>query len=165
MKDFRKIVEEWASSYKPMQHTPGKTGKNQRFFLFDSIVAISSFASKFVKVQSPCVGYEFQAEGMIRGGKIRPRHVVYFMVKTEGMDVSDKNPSADAVMEAKMHMLKFIAWIREQRDNRPELWNVNVEESSYSTFGPFLNNWYAVFIELEDVETFNLCVDPADYLP
>lgn len=163
--DFSKIVEEWAVKYKPMQHTPGKTGKNQRFFLFDSIVAMAQFMAKFTKTESPCVGYEFQQEGSIKSGKILPRHVVYFMVKADNCVPTDKMQSNEALQEAKEHMLKFLAWIRsEQEKGRKELRNVNTEEAVYSTYGPFLNNWYAVFVEFSDVQTFNTCVDPMDYV-
>lgn len=163
--DFSKIVEEWAIKYKPMQHTPGKTGKNQRFFLFDSIVAMPQFMAKFTKTESPCVGYEFQQEGSIKRGKILPRHVVYFMVKADNCVPTDKTQSNEALQEAKEHMLKFLAWIRtEQEKGRKELRNVNTEEAVYSTYGPFLNNWYAVFVEFSDVQTFNTCVDPMDYV-
>lgn len=163
--DFSKIVEEWAVKYKPMQHTPGKTGKNQRFFLFDSIVAMPQFMAKFTKTESPCVGYEFQQEGSVKSGKILPRHVVYFMVKADNCVPTDKTQSNEALQEAKEHMLKFLAWLRtEQEKGRKELRNVNTEEAVYSTYGPFLNNWYAVFVEFSDVQTFNTCVDPMDYV-
>lgn len=163
--DFSKIVEEWAVKYKPMQHTPGKIGKNQRFFLFDSIMAVPSFMSKFTRVESPCVGYEFQQEGTIKGGKIIPRHVVYFMVKADNCVPTDKKQANEALQEAKEHMLKFLAWLRsEQERQRTELRFINTEEASYSTYGPFLNNWYAVFVEFSDVQTFNVCVDPMDYV-
>ena len=34
MTELKEIIEEWATKYKPMLHTPGETGKNKRFFLF-----------------------------------------------------------------------------------------------------------------------------------
>lgn len=68
MTELKEIIEEWATKYKPMLHTPGETGKNKRFFLFDNIVAIPSFMSKLPDVKSPCVGYEFAQDGTIKGG-------------------------------------------------------------------------------------------------
>ena len=101
----------------------------------------------------------------LRSGKILPRHVVYFMVKADNCVPTDKMQSNEALQEAKEHMLKFLAWIRsEQEKGRKELRNVNTEEAVYSTYGPFLNNWYAVFVEFSDVQTFNTCVDPMDYV-
>ena len=76
MTELKEIIEEWATKYKPMQHTPGTTGKNKRFFLFDNIVSIPSFMSKLPDVKSPCVGYEFAQDGTIRGGLDKPVHVI-----------------------------------------------------------------------------------------
>lgn len=166
MTDFRAIIEEWATIYKPMQHTPGKTGRNKRFFLFDDIVSIPSFLSRLPDIKSPCVGYEIAQEGTIRGGHIRPCHVIYFLVRTPNNNPTDKMQSYEAQREAVSHMLKFMAWLRGQQDTRMELQNFNLEseEIRYSPYGPFLNNWYAIFIQLFDVGKFNLCVDPEDYV-
>mgnify|MGYP003397791800 CR=1 len=166
MKDFKDIIEEWAIKYKPMQHTPGKTGKNKRFYLFDNIVSIPNIVSNLPNMKSPCVGYEFSQEGRIKGGKIMPTHIIYFMVKAANNTATDKEVSYEAEREAVTHMLKFIAWIRGQQETRKELANINVETEDihYSTYGPFMNNWYAIFIELSDVETFNICIDKNDYI-
>ena len=127
MTELKEIIEEWATKYKPMLHTPGETGNNKRFFLFDNIVAIPSFMSKLPDVKSPCVGYEFAQDGTIKGGMDKPVHVIYFLVKTGNI-------------------------------------NLETEELHYSTYGPFLNNWYAVFVELTDVQKVELCVDTKDYV-
>lgn len=165
MKNFKDTLEEWATIYKPMQHTPGETGKNKRFFLFDNIVTIPSFMSKMPAVKSPCVGYEFTQEGTIKGGKIMPVHVVYFLVKCKTNVLTDKEQSYEAQREALIHMQKFLAWIKHEQDKREELRNINLdEEIRYSTYGPFLNNWYAIFIELSDVQKFNICNDENDYI-
>lgn len=166
MIDFKDVIEEWAIKYKPMQHTPGKTGKNKRFFLFDNIVSIPNIISGLPKTKSPCVGYELSQEGSIKGGKIKPTHVIYFMVKADNNLANDKDVCYEATREAVLHMKKFIAWIRTQQETRKELANINVETEDihYSTYGPFLNNWYAIFIELSDVEKFSLCIDDNDYI-
>lgn len=166
MKNFKELIEEWASKYKPMLHTPGETGKNKRVFLFDNITSIPSFMAKLPDTKSPCVGYEYPAEGNIKGGKDMPEHVIYFMVKAHSMQDNSKEFSSEAVREAKTHLFKFIAWLRRESDRRPELRNLNLETESirYSTYGPFMNNWYAVFVEISDVEKFDACVDENDYI-
>ena len=84
----------------------------------------------------------------------------------EERNVCDKQQSYEAIQEAKMHMQKFLAWLREQQEKRNIFRNINLEteELHYSTYGPFLNNWYAVFIELTDVQKVELCVDTKDYV-
>ena len=96
----------------------------------------------------------------------KPVHVIYFLAKTGNMNPTDKQQSYEAIQEAKMHMQKFLAWLREQQEKRNIFRNINLEteELHYSTYGPFLNNWYAVFVELTDVQKVELCVDTKDYV-
>lgn len=163
-KRFDKIVEEWATVYKPMQHIPGKTSGNQRFFLFDSIVSIPQFTAKLPKTQSPCVGFEFPAQGVINEGKMYPTYCVYFLVNAGTVKPTEKELAADAVSEALMHARKFIAWLSFQSEKRQELKQIRTDRISYDTYGPLLNGWYAVFLTIEDTELINLCVDQNDYV-
>lgn len=164
MKRFDKIVEEWATIYKPMQHTPGDTGKNRRFFLFDSIVSIPQFSGKLDSTKSPCIGFEFHKQGNIVGGKAMPVYTIYFLVNVGTMNLTEKNRSADAVAEAELHAHKFLAWIQNEQENRPELRNIDLNNVVYDTYGPLMNNWYALFLQFKDVDVFNVCVDKNDYV-
>lgn len=164
MKDFSKIVEDWAMKYKPMQHEPGEYSKNQRFFLIEDIVAIPEFMSKIPETKSPCVMYEYMVQAGIDGGKINPSYSVYFPVNC---GTSKPNPRAahKAVRESLDHAFKFIAWIRNRQDKGDkELRNIDLERVRVDTYGPLLNGWYAVFLQFEDVDSFNVCVNPNDYL-
>lgn len=167
MKDFKDVIEKWATIYKPMQHTPGKTGRNKRFFLFENIVSIPNFMNTVPNGASPCVGYEFSQEGRIKGGLIMPTHVIYFMVRAANNIPTDKEASYEAQREAVMHMQKFLAWLKKEQETDKDLANINIEteEIHYSTYGPFFNNWYAVFIELTDTRKFPFfCVSEEDYI-
>lgn len=164
MERFSKVVEHWATIYKPMQHTPEKTGRNRRFFLFDSIVSIPQFMSKIEVTKSPCVGFEFHREGNISGGKAMPVYTIYFLVNAGTMNITDKEAADDAVAEAERHMMKFLAWARRQQEEKNELRGLELNNVSYSTYGPFLNNWYSVFLQVRDVTLFNVCVDENDYV-
>lgn len=163
MKKFGNIIEEWASKYKPMQHIPGETSKNKRFFLIDSIVSLPDFMKSIPMTNSPCVAYEFHIKASIDGGLIKPTYTIYFLVDC-GTSKPNKVMADNAVTQAAGHALKFLAWIREQQDYRPELKNIEVENVDMDTFGPLLNGWYAVFLELQDVDNFSICVDPEDYV-
>lgn len=163
MKDFGKIVEEWATKYKPMQHVPGETSKNKRFFLIDSIVSLPDFMKNITSTNSPCVAYEFYVKAGIHEGIIKPTYTVYFLVDC-GTSKPNKVMASKAVTQATDHALKFLAWIRKQQDIHPELRNIEVDDVEMDTFGPLLNGWYSVFLEFQDTDNFNLCVDPEDYV-
>lgn len=164
MKDFAKIVEEWATKYKPMQHIPGESSSNQRFFLIENIVAIPEFMSKISDTKSPCVMYEYMVQANINGGRIQPSYAVYFPVNC---GTSKPNPRAahQAIRDSLNHAFKFLAWIRKEQDNdREELQNLDLSRVSVDTYGPMLNGWYAVFLQIEDVDVFNICVEDNDYI-
>lgn len=163
MKRFDKIVEEWASVYKPMQHD---AEVNRRYFNFDSIVSIPQFAGQMDINRSPAVGFEFHKEGTITGGKVLPVYTIYFLVRTETDDPTNKDMSADAVAEAEIHAHKFLAWLYQKQQKDSQFRELDLKNIDYGTIGPMLNNWYALFIQINDVEQINQyrCVDSNDYV-
>ena len=164
MKDFSKIVEEWAMKYKPMLHEPGEASRNQRFFLISDIMEIPEFMSKIPHTKTPCVLYEFMWSARISGGKVTPTYTVYFPVKCE---TSKPNPRAahKALLESADHAFKFLTWLRTQQDDgRMELRQLDLENASIEPYGPLMNGWYTMFLQFSDVDTFNMCVDTNDYV-
>lgn len=164
MKQFEKVLEEWAIKYKPMQHVPGETSPNKRLFFFDSIVAIPDFMTKMNVTKSPCMGYEFPLSGDIKGGKLLPDYTIYFFVNQKTNKIVGKEQAAEVNQEALTHALKFIAWLKKKQETNRKLANINLENIPYRTYGPFLNGWYGIFIQLRDVDTFSQCVDAQDYV-
>ena len=164
MKDFSKIVEEWAMKYKPMQHVPGEGSSNQRFFLIADIMEIPEFMGKIPKTKSPCVFYEFMWDGEIVSGRVVPSYTLYFPVNC---GTSSPNPRLGhrALMESAEHAMKFITWIRNEQDKgRRELLQIDTERIRISPYGPLLNGWYTMFLQFTDVDTFSTCVDKNDYV-
>lgn len=164
MKDFSRIVEEWAMKYKPMQHEPGEGSRNQRFFPIEDIVAIPEFMSKIPEAKSPCVMFEYMIQANIEGGRIRPSYTAYFPVNS---GTSKPNPrlAQRAVRESLEHAFKFLAWVRNEQDNgRRELQHIDLDRVRVDTYGPLLNGWYAVFLQFEDVDNFSTCVLAEDYV-
>lgn len=164
MKQFEKILAEFAMKYKPMLHVPGETSKNKRLFFFDSIVAIPSFMAAVNTTKSPCMGYEFPLNGEIKGGKVLPIYTVYFFVKQEEKRVTGKELSAEVNREALDHAFKFIAWLRNKQETNKDLANINLENLSFRTYGPLMNGWYGVFLQFNDVDKFESCMNPNDFI-
>lgn len=164
MKDFSKIVEEWAMKYRPMQHIPGESSTNQRFFLIPDIMQAPEFMSKIPSTKTPCVMYEYMWDGDIVGGKVIPRYTVYFPVNT---GTSKPSPRLEhrAVMESAQHAFKFLTWLRTEQDKgRRELSQLDLEKATINPYGPLYNGWYTMFITFSDVDTFSMCVDSQDYV-
>lgn len=164
MKDFSKIVEEWAIKYKPMQHVPGESSQNQRFYLISDIMEIPEFMGKIPQAKTPCVFYEFMWSGRIDGGKVLPTYSIYFPVNC-GTSMPKPVLAHKAIMESASHAFKFLAWLRnEQENDRRELMQLDLEHASIEPYGPLLNGWYTMFVQFSDVDTFNICVDANDYV-
>lgn len=164
MKDFSKIVEEWAMRYKPMQHEPGDGSKNQRFFLISDIMEIPEFMGKIPQTKTPCVFYEFMWSGRIQGGKVLPTYSVYFPVNC---GTSKPNPVAahKAILESAGHAFEFLNWMRGEQDRgRRELQQVDLENASIEPYGPLLNGWYTMFLQFSDVDTFSMCMNKEKYV-
>ena len=164
MKDFSKIVEEWAMKYKPMQHEPGENSRNQRFFLISDIMEIPEFMGKIPQTKTPCVFYEFMWSARIQGGKVMPSYTIYFPVNS---GTSKPNPRAahGAMLESAEHAFEFLAWLREEQDRgRRELQHLDLENASIDPYGPLLNGWYTFFLQVQDVDTFRICEDKNKYV-
>ena len=164
MKDFSKIVEEWAMKYRPMLHEPGEASRNQRFFLIADIMEIPEFMGKIPQNKTPCVFYEFMWSARISGGMVTPTYTVYFPVNC---GTSKPNPRAahKALLESADHAFKFLTWLRGEQDNgRKELRQLDLENASIDPYGPLMNGWYTMFLQFSDVDTFNKCVDSNDYI-
>lgn len=147
-----------------MLHEPGETSKNKRFFFVDNYASMTDFMNSIPKTTSPCVVMESNQEGMIKGGKENPEYTLYFMTKME-TSKPDGRMAHSVKLEAKQHMLKFMAYLRhkiEMEEDR-DLKNIDIDDVQYATVGPLFNGWYAVTITLSDVKAWNLCIDPNDY--
>ena len=162
--DFDKVIEEWCMKYKPILHRPGERSTNKRFFLVDSIVNIPQIAASLSLGKSPCVAYEFHAEGEMEGSKIFPEYTISVLVKVTGENFMMKERSNEAVKEAFLHVRKLIAWLRDKRETDKSLENLDLEQIKYDTLGPLINNWYSVFFTITDTTCEKVYVDPNDYI-
>lgn len=162
---FYDIVEQWASHYVKMQHVPGDRSGNERVFMTDTYMGMVDFMTNIRPESSPCVVMESNQDGNINDGKDRINHAVYFMVRADKM--SDGRSALEAKLEAKEHMKKFLAWARTKLKDNPDIpenrFDLN-ESIDYNTVGPFYDGWYGVYITINEVDTFNQCVLPHDYV-
>lgn len=166
MTDFRfeKFVEHWCEIYRPMQHVPGEKSRNKRFFLTDTYMGMSDFMTSISVRQSPCVVMESGVEGHFLRGLDQPQHSVYFLVKAK--DTQDGFEAREAKLEAKGHMQEFLAYLRYcQNRGDEELQRINLDERiGYQTIGPLYNNWYGIYITLDDTQQYTLCIDESKYV-
>lgn len=160
--EFDEFVEHWAEIYRPMQHVPGKKSKNQRFFQTDTYMGLSDFMTTIRPDKSPCVIMESNEEGELSDFYDKPEYTLYFMVRAEEM--SSGASARMAKREAKMHMKKFIVYLKhKQEEGDSGVGNIDVNSVRYQTIGPMLDGWFGVTITLEDVQSLNQCVDSEDY--
>lgn len=161
---FDQFVEEWAEKYKPMQHVSGEASKNCRFFYVDNYLSMADFMSSIPKTESPCVVMESNVEGVLNGGKDTAEYTLYFMVKC-GTSKPDGRMANAVKLEAKQHMMKFMAYLNDRiEDGDRDLKYIETENVQYATIGPLLNGWYAVVLTLVDLKAWNMCVDSNDYI-
>lgn len=162
---FENFVEHWCSIYKPLQHVPGERSKNKRFFLTDTTyLGMSDFMNSINARTSSCVVMESSVEGTVKGGIDTQQHTIYFFAKAKS--TQDGFDAREAMLEAKGYMTEFLAYLRaKQREGMPELQRINLDErNGYMSIGPLLNNWYGVYLTIEDVRQVKICVDKDNYI-
>ena len=161
---FFEFVEHWCTIYKPMQHVPGERSKNKRFYLTDTYMGMADFMTNIQPQKSPCVVMESNQEGALGDGIDHPNYTIYFMVRAERMN--DGHAAMMAKLEAKMHLQKFVAYIRQkQQEEDPLLSHVSIEDSlPYQTVGPMYNGWYGILLQLTDAQQYANCLNPDDYI-
>lgn len=166
---FDKFVEHWASIYKPMLHEKGRYSRNRRFYLTDTYMGLVDFMTNIRPDLSPCVVMESAQEGTMTDRFDYPRYSIYFMVRAE--DMSDGESAMEAKTEGKIHMRKFMNYLRakQEEDNRRKLKTgiagIKIEQfMNYETVGPFYDGWYGIQITLENLEACSSCVLQEDYI-
>lgn len=161
--EFDDFVEHWAEIYRPMQHVPGKKSKNKRFFSTDTYMGMSDFMTTVQPDKSPCVIMESNAEGELSDSFDMPEYTLYFMVRAK--DMSDGAAAKVAKREAKMHMKKFITYLKNKQEEEVRgVENIDTSRIRYQTVGPMYDGWWGVTITLSDVQGLNRCMDGNDYL-
>ena len=162
---FENFVEHWCEIYKPLQHVPGERSKNKRFFLTDTTyLGMSDFMANIGSRTSSCVVMESSVEGTVKGGFDMQQHTVYFFAKAES--TQNGADAREAMLTAKGYMHEFLAYMRKkQEEGMQELQHFDLDErNGYLSIGPLYNNWYGVYITLEDVRQTLLCVNKDNYI-
>lgn len=160
-KDFFGYVERWCMRYKPMLHSE----ENKRFFLTESFSGFMDFMREIDAVaESPMVIMETQISGELSRFDSTD-YVVYFFCKAETQ--GDGRAAKHAALESKSHMKNFVTYLREDIKKKPNhpFRKMNVESIRYQPIGPLYDHWYGCYIEFEDVQQLNHCVDESLYIP
>lgn len=155
---FHSIVSQWCSIYNPMLHCLEKG--NRRFYLTDTTSGVVELAKGIANSMSPCVVMESSVEGYIKGGLAYRNYPIYFFVRAR--DMMDGDAAAEAKEEAWVHCQNFLVWLKAKQENdkpngdysRIDLTN-NID---IQTVGPIENGWFAVLVQLERLETIDLCI-------
>ncbi len=152
MRNFHIIARQFAEWHPDMLHT--EDGKNKRFFLVQSIAAMSDFTKTLPKNQSPCVAVDITPDMRMDGMKRGWRHTIYFLVKQEGRQVIDTDAAMDAVEAGYRLANTFMAWMQEhqEKQHRPFL-GLMWDGSEAYPYGPLANGWYAVCLDVTDWHT------------
>ncbi len=85
------LLEQWATIYRPLSHTPGAKSDHRTFFRIGMIDQNSEFIRNFATTPSPAMAYatHIDAELAQQNPKaVSYRHVIYFMVKQQAGTLS-----------------------------------------------------------------------------
>ena len=164
MINFVDFVEQWAIKYKPMQHNPAETSDRKRFLTYEG--RIEDMVQMLVEnrtAESPIVVACTDQEGDINGAYDNPQYHLCFLCKTDNERIWT---GREAQAEAKEHMLKFIAYMNQQKmDNEREMKGINVDgKISYYGIELFYDGWFGVNMDITNASSISRCVNPIDYV-
>lgn len=101
------LLEQWATIYRPLSHTPGAKSDHRTFFRIGMIDQNSEFIRNFATTPSPAMAYatHIDAELAAQNPKaISYRHVIYFMVKQQAGTLSKTQATDElSATEARFH--------------------------------------------------------------
>lgn len=158
------FIEQWATRYRPIQHTPEPEGRNRRFFLTTGFMGLADFMRESDIDRSPSIIMETNIDGDFADCDTT-NYTIYCAVRA--VEQSDGRASLHAIQEAKAHLKKLLTYMRiEKRKHNPLLDGVNPEQAvHYQSEGPIYDGWFAVYFTIEQVNTTSLCIDSNDYIP
>lgn len=186
-----KILEQWATIYKPLTHDPSAKSKHRTFFRISMIDAQSYFVRNFNTQPSPAMAYATHVDAeMEKNPKfITYRHVIYFLVKQ--VNDPQKNTVTDelAATEARydtddmvQDLLVFLSKMQTAANNgkntldfaghtfpitsdeRQGWRGFKFEEAHWGTLPMMFNGWQICGLTIEQLAPRLICITDTKYI-
>lgn len=182
---IEKFVKEWAEIYKPMLHDDRK---NPRFFIAEDDYKLAQSFINTKPEKSPIVVVTSDLSGRITDRFDYPVYSVYMFSQCDLMH--DGDDTMEAKREAKASMIALLNLVRAFKDGdmvqlerlpfkeggyldglRDEvaagkgvLKKIEIEDVVYRSVSTLVDGWCGVYVTLEDIEPYDMCVDEGDYV-
>ena len=190
MFELDKVLEHWATRYKPISHNPAAKSKDKRFFRIQEIDLQSEWSRNMNTIDKPCLLFRMAEDGSVNSDNINRLDRFwgfYLAVKQKGApnNVVDELGAADCKRDLMKMTAALIAWLTRlqtmanngrtdiandffslsDRETREGLRGLRLNKTAFWTTPVHLNGWWLMGIELYGTDPRPLCVNDADYLP
>jgi len=168
------LVEQWAISYKPIQHDPTKGSKQKRFFRFNSLPEAQDIGNKFATATTPLAGVVTQFDGVSSGKLLRLTIVIYIFTK-QSAQVSNSSDNEVSAADAKVYGAEICndLWIwlsekkKENSNPKDELYwlkGLDLDNIQICNEDRHYNGWWPTFLALKMDVPRQTCSDESKYV-
>lgn len=159
---FFDFVEKWAQVHPEIQHVPGHSSPNPRFFLTTGFASMMDFMQNQGLKSSPCVVMESGAPMTgSSNGWIYSDYTIYFCVRDPQLtNAGDGRAAKNCKLEAKQLALAF----KNNALAMNSIWrqkgiSMSVENDwNIEDYGPFWTWWYAAELHIRVGEAADTCI-------
>lgn len=182
---FDKILEDWASIYKPIGHDKQKGSKNKRFFRIKTISTDNEFMRNANSVGTPCMLFSvlIDAETDGKDKAVNYRYMIYFASKSISRTLA-KNAKQDddlgydqqlAMDSMVQDLLAYLHVIRQTGvcpiTNVPfdnvtvqGLKGLMLDRADWASAPVKFNEWHIMGLAIQGISPRLLCVNKEQYL-
>lgn len=182
---FDKILEDWATIYKPLSHKKEKKAKAKRFYLIKNLTTDNEFARTVNTALSPCMLYSVLIDAETNGSKdhIIYHHEIYFASKAVSPSLAktarqDDELGSDIQLALDEMVQDLIAYLDTMRRTRQHpltgepvsnetyqcLRGLALDKAQWASCPVKFNEWHLMGLSIEAIVPRRKCVNPEDYL-
>lgn len=189
MFELDKVLEYWATIYKPISHDPAAKSKDKGFFRIQEIDLQSEWSRNMNTIDKPCLLFRMAEDGSVNNENINRLDRFwgfYLAVKQKGTpnNVVDELGAADCKRDLMKMTAALIAWITRlqtwanngrtdvsnpffslsDKETREGVRGLRMQKTAFWTTPVHLNGWWLMGVELYGIDPRPLCVNAEDYV-
>jgi hypothetical protein len=169
------LIEQWATSYKPIQHDPAKGSKQKRFFRFNSLPESQDIGNRFNTATTPLSGVVTQFDSVSVGRFLQLTVVVYVFTKQQAQ-VSNSSDNELAAADAKIYGAEILndlwIWLQERKKEvspspqNDNYWlrGMDLDNIQICSEDRHYNGWWPTFLMLKVSIPRQTCSDVTKYI-
>lgn len=185
MERIDKILEDWATAYKPLSHDPANNSKGKSFYRIKTINMENALMRNQNTAKSPAMAYSIVIDGEAKGNKaVSYEHTIYFFSRATSRSLA-KNAKQDEdlgidqqqLMDEMVQDLLAFLWELKHTGKNPltgdtydaatlsALRGLDLENANWATLPAVVKfgEWHVMGLQIEQIVPRLMCVNKEKY--